>query len=479
MRRCLALLLVAAPLAAQETPMERAAARDVLARMSALEASLDVPSLVAKLTAPNPARDAVAARAKELMDRELLALGDSITRHPEHGFVEFKSVKLLTDYLEAHDFHVTMGTPGLATAFVARYRGNNGAPNLGIIVEYDALRGTHGDFHGDQHSTQGPIGIAAAIAVSEYLTKNHLPGSVTVYGAPGEEMMPPNAKAVMTESHVFDGADILVRSHSSAATTRPAPGFGTCCMNINGTKYTFYGAPAHQLTAWNGRNALTAVIHLFNDIDGIRSNILPESRVQGVITEGGAAPNVVPDRTAADFYIRYPDAIYLEQLTKMVDDAARAAALGTGTKVKIDHYGNDKDGIAVSTLAEVGFAYMKKFGATNVVAEPGKPQGYEETGSISSLVPGIGFSAQTSNAPNHTYEMEADALAEVGHHGFVVDAQAMSALLFDFATRPDYRAAVKKEFDGIKALFGEYQDALRKTYVIPKVPDPPPPTPWQ
>jgi amidohydrolase len=479
MRRCLALLLVAAPLAAQETPMERAAARDVLARMSALEASLDVPSLVAKLTAPNPARDAVAARAKELMDRELLALGDSITRHPEHGFVEFKSVKLLTDYLEAHDFDVTMGTPGLATAFVARYRGNNGAPNLGIIVEYDALRGTHGDFHGDQHSTQGPIGIAAAIAVSEYLTKNHLPGSVTVYGAPGEEMMPPNAKAVMTESHVFDGADILVRSHSSAATTRPAPGFGTCCMNINGTKYTFYGAPAHQLTAWNGRNALTAVIHLFNDIDGIRSNILPESRVQGVITEGGAAPNVVPDRTAADFYIRYPDAIYLEQLTKMVDDAARAAALGTGTKVKIDHYGNDKDGIAVSTLAEVGFAYMKKFGATNVVAEPGKPQGYEETGSISSLVPGIGFSAQTSNAPNHTYEMEADALAEVGHHGFVVDAQAMSALLFDFATRPDYRAAVKKEFDGIKALFGEYQDALRKTYVIPKVPDPPPPTPRQ
>jgi amidohydrolase len=479
MRRCLALLLIAAPLAAQETPMERAAARDVLARMSALEASLDVPSLVAKLTAPNPARDAVAARAKELMDRELLALGDSITRHPEHGFVEFKSVKLLTDYLEAHDFHVTMGTPGLATAFVARYRGNNGAPNLGIIVEYDALRGTQGDFHGDQHSTQGPIGIAAAIAVSEYLTKNHLPGSVTVYGAPGEEMMPPNAKAVMTESHVFDGADILVRSHSSAATTRPAPGFGTCCMNINGTKYTFYGAPAHQLTAWNGRNALTAVIHLFNDIDGIRSNILPESRVQGVITEGGAAPNVVPDRTAADFYIRYPDAIYLEQLTKMVDDAARAAALGTGTKVKIDHYGNDKDGISVSTLAEVGFAYMKKFGATNVVAEPGKPQGYEETGSISSLVPGIGFSAQTSNAPNHTYEMEADALAEVGHHGFVVDAQAMSALLFDFATRPDYRAAVKKEFDGIKALFGEYQDALRKTYVIPKVPDPPPPTPRQ
>src|ERR1043166_472920 len=417
MRPLLILALAALPALAQETPMERAAAKDVLAKMAALESSLNVPALVAKLTGPNPARDAVAARAKELMDKELLTLGDSITRNPEHGFVEFKSIKLLTDYLKKHDFDVTTGTPGLSTAFVARYKKNNGAPNLGVIVEYDALRGTKGDFHGDQHSTQGPIGIAAAIAMAEYLTKNNLPGSVTVYGAPGEEMMPPNAKTVMTESHVFDGADILVRSHSSAATTRPAPGFGTCCMNINGTKYTFYGAPAHQLTAWNGRNALTAVIHLFDNIDGIRSNILPESRVQGVIVEGGAAPNVVPDRTVADFYIRYPDAIYLEQLTKMVDDAARAAALGTGTKVKIDHYGNDKDGIAVATLAEVGFAYMKKFGATNVSAEPGKPQGYEETGSISSMVPGLGFSAQTSNAPNHTYEMESDALAEVGHHG--------------------------------------------------------------
>jgi amidohydrolase len=464
--------LFAPSLFAQETPTEREAAREVLKKMAALEQSLDVPALVAKLAAANPARDAVAARAKELMDRELLALGDDITRHPEHGFVEFESVKKLTAYLKAHDFDVTMGTPGLATAFVARYRKNNGAPNLGVIIEYDALRGTKGDFHGDQHSTQGPIGMAAAIAMAEYLTKNNLPGSVTVYGAPGEEMMPPNAKTMMHEARVFDGADILVRSHASSATTRPAAGFGTCCMNIDGTKYTFSGAPAHQLTSWNGRNALTAVIHLFNNIDAIRSNIRPESRVQGVITEGGAAPNVVPDHTSADFYIRYPDAIYLEQLTKMVDDAARAAALGTGTKVKIDHYGKDRDGIAVSTLAEVGFAYMKKFGATNVTPDPGKPQGYEETGSVSSAIPGLGFSAQSSTAPNHTYEMEADALTDVGHKGFVIDAQAMASLLFDFATRPDYRAAVKKEFDGIKALFGEYQDALRKVYVVPKVPEP-------
>jgi len=68
--------------------------------------------------------------------------------------------------------------------------------------------------------------------------------------------------------------------------------------------------------------------------------------------------------------------------------------------------------------------------------------------------------------------MEADALTDVGHQGFVVDAEAMAALLYDFATHADYRAAVKREFDGIKALFGEYQDALNKVYATPNVPDP-------
>src|SRR6266852_3050195 len=237
-------------------------------------------------------------------------------------------------------------------------------------------------------------------------------------------MMPPNAKTVMFEAGVFNGMDVLVRSHSLAQTSRPAPGFGTCCLNIDGVKYIFSGAPSHQMTPWNGRNALEAVIHLFVNIDAVRSSIRPEARIQGVITEGGAAPNVVPDRTAADFYIRYPDAIYLEQVRKFVDDAARAAALSTGTKVKIDNYGQNRDGISVATLAEVGFAFMKTYGAERLVPELGKPQGYEETGSVSSAIPGLGFNAYSSNGSNHTYEMEADALTEVGHRGFRVEARA-------------------------------------------------------
>src|SRR5262245_658977 len=457
---------------AQDTPTEKEAARDVLKKMAALEQSLDVPGLVARLTAPNAERDAVVARAKELLDKELLALADDIATHPEIGFEEKRSVGKLVDYLRQHNFSVETGSGGLSTAFVGKSRQNNGGPVLGVILECDALRGTKGAFHGDQHSAQGPVGMAAAIAISEYLARTKTPGSVVVYGTPGEEMMPPNAKTQMHEAHVFDGADIIVRSHASSQTSRPAPGFGSCCLNIVGAKYTFSGAPTHQMTPWNGRNALQAVIQFFNNIDAVRMTIRPEARIQGIITEGGAAPNVVPDRTAADFYIRYPDEVYLQQVVEFVDNAAKAAALSTGTKVKIDHYGKDLDGVSLATLGEVAFQYMKNFGATGVNPEPGKPQGFEETGSVSRDIPGVGVSAQSSTCSNHTYEMDADNLKEIGHKGFSVDAQAMSAILFDFATRADYRAAVKKEFDGIKALFGEYQAALKKTYTVPTVPDP-------
>jgi metal-dependent amidase/aminoacylase/carboxypeptidase family protein len=362
-----------------------------------------------------------------------------------------------------------VGAAGFDTAFVAKYRRNNGAPQLGVIVEYDALRGTKGAFHGDMHCAQGPVGIAAAVAVAEFLTKNNLPGSVTVFGTPAEELLDPSAKTVMHTAHVFDGMDIIVRSHSSTQTSRPAPGFGTCCMNIDGVKYTFTGAPAHQMTAWNGRNALTAVMHLFDNVDSVRSNLRPEARIQGIITEGGAAPNVVPDRTQADFYIRYPDEVYLKQVRAFVDNAAKAAALATGTEVTIDNYGTARDGISEATLAEPAFALMKLYGAGRLAGEPGKPQGFEESGSVSRDIPGVGFSAYTSDFPNHTYEMDQDNLRPVGHDGFKVQAQAMAALLEVFATKPEMRAAVQKEFDGIKGLFSGYVAALEKVYTVPKV----------
>ena len=481
--RCMLLVATAATLAAaaaippavaaQETQTEKTAAVSVIRRIDELERSLGLSQLVARLTgARDPRRDAVIARAKDLMDRELLAMADDITRHPETGHNETRSVKILTDYLKAHDFTVETGVAGLATAFVAHYAKGTPGPNLGVIVEYDALRGTSRDFHGDQHSAQGPVGIAAAVAVAEFLASSKTPGTVTVYGTPAEELASPAAKTVMYNAGVFNGADVLVRSHSSTATQAPGPGFGSCCMNINVMHYVFSGAPAHQLQAWDGRDALMGVVELFNHIDGLRKTMRPETKIQGIITEGGKAPNVVPDRAAAEFWIRYPDPVYLAQLTDRVNDAARGAALATGTKVRIELDSSSRNGISVAALNDLAFAYMKKFGATKVEDEPGRPLPFEETGTVATQIPGVGVTSHSSNGGYHTFEMEADALGDVGHHGFLVDAQTMTAVLYHFATDAPYRAAVKREFDGLHALYSEYLAALKSAYPLPNVPEP-------
>src|SRR6266550_9163893 len=134
LRLALVALLVATRITtAQETATEQVAAADVIRRMSELERSLALPQLVARLAGARDARrDAVIARAKDLMDRELLATADDITRHPETGWKEERSVKILTDYLTAHGFDVEPGVAGLKTAFVARYRKGTPGPNLGV-----------------------------------------------------------------------------------------------------------------------------------------------------------------------------------------------------------------------------------------------------------------------------------------------------------------------------------------------------------
>ena len=115
---------------------------------------------------------------------------------------------------------------------------------------------------------------------------------------------------------------------------------------------------------------------------------------------------------------------------------------------------------------------MKKYGADLITNDPVRPQGYEGMGGLSRTIPGLNFEAASSHHANHTMEMEVDALTDVGHTGFLVDAQAMTALLYDYATHPEYRDIVTREFDALKGLFVEYEDSLKRAYPIPNVQEP-------
>src|SRR5256885_3604325 len=440
-------LILALVALTQTTDIEREAAATILRQIDSLEARLKPTENAQRLAArADPARDRVLARVATFWSGELQGVSDWIGHHPEVGWHEFQAVDTLTTLLRSYGFQIDTGVAGMPTAFVARWTSPAGAsgPTLGLIAEYDALRGTQGDFHGDQHNAQSPVALAAARALMEYMAQARVPGRVIVYGTPAEEVDPP-AKYIMWKAGVFKGADILVRSHSTVETRRDRPGFGVCCLNIDAVKYTFTGRPAHQLASWNGRNALEAPVQFYSALDHLRSTWRSEHRVQGVIPEGGIAPNVVPDHTVVDYFIRFPDEVYLEHIARMMDDAAKGAAQMTETEVAVTRYGEYRDGITVSTLEELWFAYAKKLGAPGIQEEKGRPAGYEETGWVSRDIPGVGITVRSSAFSNHTYGMRDDTFSDIGHKAFLLDAQIEAAVLFDFLTRPELRAAGSEE----------------------------------
>jgi amidohydrolase len=446
--------------------MERAAAWEIIAEIDALQERLEPAALATELVdRSDPSRDALVRRTRELWTSEMQNLSDFIGRNPEVGWEELLAVDTLTGVLEERGWDVEVGVAGLETAFVATWTSPAGAdgPTLGLIGEYDALRDADGAFHGDQHNAQTPIVFAAAFAMAEHMERTGSAGRIRIYGTPAEEVGPP-AKVIMHEAGVFDGADILIRSHGVTQTSRSRAGFGSCCLNINEVKYTFLGTPSHQLASWFGRNALEAAVHFYTMVDGLRSTLRPEASIQGVIPEGGEAPNVVPQRAVVDYYVRYPDPVYLEHITKMMDDAARGAAMATGTTVEIDRYGEYRDGISLGTLQELSFAYARSLGASNVNPEPTRPSGYEETGVVTKDIPGIGISVYSSRGANHTRGMLEDAFSEVGHTGFRIAAETMVSVLYDFLTRPELRAAVTQEHGTLAGLLDRYHAALREAY---------------
>src|ERR1041385_1735751 len=177
------LLALAGSASAQTTDTERQAAAGILKQIDSLEARLRPTETAERLAArADPARDRVLARTAALWSGGLEGLSDWIGHHPEVGWHEFLAFDTLTAVLRGYGFQVDTGVAGLPTAFVATWTSPAGAagPTLGLIAEYDALRGTQGDFHGDQHNAHSPIVLAAARALTEYMAQARVAGRVVV-----------------------------------------------------------------------------------------------------------------------------------------------------------------------------------------------------------------------------------------------------------------------------------------------------------
>ncbi len=425
-------------------------------------------------------RKAAEAEIDILKDR-LIEINDWMYHHPEPGFLEFEAARLLTDELKKAGFEVEMGVPGLPgdfdklkvvgglakdyagpaglpTAFKARYRGKSERPVIGITVEYDALRGNP-PFHGCQHNMQGPTGIGAAIALAKVMEKAGLPGSVWVVGAPAEEIGPP-AKAVMAKTGYFEGIDFMFRSHGTERETLRYPG-GFSARHIRQMKYTFHGKSAHAQNAWQGRSALDAVLLLFHAMDMMREHSEPQFRFHGIVSDGGAAPNIVPREASALIWVRHltdetPEGSLsprkagdmIEKKVEALDNMAKAAALATETTVEIDHYGEYNPGVAVGLLNDIVFQYAVDYGGVKIGSRA-VPRHWEETGFGTLAVPGAWVGIGTEGIPDVPGHSQANAditISPAGHESLILTAKVMAAVGLRLLMEAELRGQAKAEF---------------------------------
>jgi len=410
----------------------------------------------------------------------MLEISDWMYGNPEPGFLEFKAADALTGELKQHGFEIQMGVPGLPpnfdrlkivggvpagysgpqgipTAFKAKYKGKSEHPVIGILVEYDALRGNP-PFHGCQHNMQGPTGIGAAIALAEAMEANRIQGSVWVIGAPAEEIGPPT-KAAQAKAGYYDGIDFMLRSHGTARETLRYPG-GFSARNIRQMKYTFRGKSAHAQSAWDGRSALDAVLLLFHSMDMIREHSQPQFRFHGIVSDGGVAPNIVPETASATMWIRHiidqtpVGSMSPQKSGKMIDDKvveldnmAKGCALATGTAVEIDHYGEYVPGISVGALNDIAFQYAVDYGGVRI-GERAVPNDWEETGYGTLAVPGVQVSIGTEGipeVPGHSQQNAEVSISPEGHKSLVLTSKVMSAIGLRLLMDPDLRERIKSE----------------------------------
>ena len=268
---------------------------------------------------------AVASVAIDTNKSKFGEISDELWRNPELGYQENLAHSILTSFLKQNGFAVERSFTGLKTAFKASF--GTGRPNVCVICEYDALPEMG---HACGHNLIAEAGIAAGLAVKTALETNDAPsGTITIMGTPAEEGG--GGKQRLIDNGAFDDVDLAMMVHP-APTTAIMPKF----LAVAFLQITYTGKAAHAAAfPWEGVNALDAAVMAYSSISVLRQQMKPDWRVHGIITNGGAKPNIIPEKTVMEYMVRAPDRIELKTLVSKVRTCFEAAAQATGCKVEI------------------------------------------------------------------------------------------------------------------------------------------------
>jgi aminobenzoyl-glutamate utilization protein B len=421
-----------------------------------------------------------------------------IWQFAEVGYQEEKSAALLQSELRAAGFTVKSGIAGEPTAFVAEY--GTGKPVIAILGEYDALPGLSQDSvpvrrpitaggpgHGCGHHLFGTASVASAIALQRWMQSTGTPGTVRMIGTPAEEGG--SGKVFMVRDGVFDDVDAVLAWH---------PGSGNSVMgessfaNISG-KFRFHGRSAHaSASPEHGRSALDAVESMDVMTNFLREHVPEGTRIHYVITRGGAAPNVVPDDAEVYYYVRHADMAVVKDVWRRVEDAAKGAAIGTGTTYDVQLVSSVYAYMPNETLARVQQRALESVGGFELTASERdfaqrlqRTEGFSivpldataqvrpltmgrvspastDVGDVSWVVPTVQVYTATwvPGTVAHSWQATAAGGTSIATKGMLVAAKTMALTGAALLASPSIVAAAKAELETKRGASFRYETAL-------------------
>ncbi|MHB1651824.1 MAG: M20 family metallopeptidase [Desulfitobacteriaceae bacterium] len=366
---------------------------------------------------------------------EVWAVTREIGEHPELGYQEHLAVKLLTGFLQKHGFEVQQGVAGLDTAFLARFKGVNPGPRIAFLAEYDALPGVG---HGCGHNLIGGASIGAAAILSKSL---NLSGEILVIGTPAEETN--GAKVTLAERGVFEGVDSVLMFHPGS---QNVPEIAT--LALDALEFTFRGRAAHAAAATHyGINALDALINFFVNINSLKKQIPEDNKINGIIVEGGTAPNIIPERAVARFYLRARQRKALDSLREQVIHCAQGAAAMVSAQVSWEKFEFSYDEMRTNkVLADCFARNLRELGVSDI-SPPQTAMGSVDMGNVSRIVPAIHpyLMLGTGTQVPHTREFAHAAVSRDGESLLLLAMQALALTGWDVLSDARLLQKIKRE----------------------------------
>jgi amidohydrolase len=384
-------------------------------------------------------KQAVCAAVDDIRE-ELLRLSHGIHAKPELAFEEREAAALLSESIRRSGLEVETGAYGLETAFAAEF-GSGDAGCVAILAEYDALPEIG---HACGHNIIASAGVGAGLAL--FALADRLPGKVRILGTPAEERG--GGKELMARKGAFDGVDAAMMVHPAGANLVTMPSLA--CSEVD-VRYRGRASHASAMPE-QGINALDALVIAYQSIGALRQHIGIFERIHGIITNGGQAPNIVPENAAGRFYVRAANADELATLKGRVENCFRAGANATGAELELAW--NEVDYLDIrfnEPLAESYRANAEALGRVFFPIDkvPAGLAGSTDMGNVSYRVPSIHpmIASAPLNCSIHNPEFEQWAGGEMGDEAAVDGAKALAMTAVDYLCSPELRQRTRESFE--------------------------------